>query len=151
MSGASAVTAKHVVVASSEGVTARMSRQRRRDTKPELSIRRILHSRGYRYRVAWPIPGMPRRSVDIAFTRARLAVFVDGCFWHSCPVHATSPVANGEWWSEKLAKNRARDAATSAHLAGLGWTVVRIWEHESPDDAAQLILEHLRTMRSEAR
>lgn len=143
----SALPAKLVVVPSSAGVTARMSRQRRRDTKPELLIRRILHARGYRYRVAWPIPGMRRRTVDIAFTRAHLAVFVDGCFWHSCPVHATSPVANGEWWSDKLAKNRTRDTATGEHLLGLGWTVLRIWEHEHPDEAAQLILERLQASR----
>jgi DNA mismatch endonuclease (patch repair protein) len=109
-----------------------MSRQRRRDTKPEVAIRKLLHARGFRFRVTLPIPGMPRRSIDIAFTRARVAVFVDGCFWHSCPEHRTQPVANSAWWSAKLETNRLRDQATSAHLTSLGWRVIRIWEHEDP-------------------
>lgn len=116
-----------------------MSRQRRRDTAPEVALRRVLHSMGLRYRVAWRIPGMPRRSVDIAFTRAKVAVFVDGCFWHSCPVHGTSPAANGAWWATKLAANRARDAVTDAHFAELGWQVVRVWEHEDAAEAAERV------------
>lgn len=123
-------------VPSSTGVSTRMSRQRRRDTEPELALRRLLHSRGLRYRVAWRIPGMPRRTVDIAFSRAKVAVFVDGCFWHSCPIHGTSPAANGAWWATKLAANQARDAATDAHFAALGWQVIRIWEHEDASEAA---------------
>ncbi|NMO53839.1 very short patch repair endonuclease [Actinoplanes sp. TBRC 11911] len=117
-----------------------MSRQRRRDTQPEIAIRRILHAMGLRFRVTLPIPGMPRRTIDIAFTRARVAVFVDGCFWHVCPEHRTSPAANAEWWATKLAKNQARDTATNEHLSGLGWTVIRIWEHEDPETAAKFIL-----------
>ena len=113
-----------------------MSRQRRRDTKPEVAIRKLLHSWGLRFRVTWPIPGMPRRTADIAFTKARVAVFVDGCFWHVCPEHQTHPASNAEWWEEKLAKNQARDIATNEHLSGLGWHVVRIWEHEDPLSAA---------------
>jgi DNA mismatch endonuclease (patch repair protein) len=116
-----------------------MSRQRRRDTEPELALRRLLHARGLRYRVAWRIPGMPRRTVDIAFPRARIAVFVDGCFWHSCPIHGTSPAANGAWWATKLATNQARDAVTDAHFTQLGWHVIRIWEHEDASDAADRI------------
>ncbi len=77
--------------------------------------------------------------MDIAFTRSRVAVFVDGCFWHVCPVHATSPAANSQWWAEKLTKNRERDEATNAHLNELGWDVVRIWEHEDPVEAADRI------------
>jgi DNA mismatch endonuclease (patch repair protein) len=87
---------------------------------------------------------MPRRSIDVAFTKARVAVFVDGCFWHVCPVHATSPAANSEWWATKLATNRARDIATNEHLNKLGWRVVRIWEHEDPASAAERILEVVR-------
>jgi DNA mismatch endonuclease (patch repair protein) len=93
-----------------------------------------------RYRVAWPIPGMRRRTVDIAFTRARVAVFVDGCFWHVCPEHRTSPASNAAWWSDKLSANQARDVATTVHLAGQGWRVLRIWEHEDPVDAAARII-----------
>ncbi len=119
-----------------------MSRQRRSDTAPEIALRRLLHARGMRYRVTWPIPGLPRRTVDIAFTRARIAVFVDGCFWHGCPEHATSPTANGVWWAAKLSANRERDRTTTEHLRENGWTVVRMWEHEEPDHVAAHI-EHL--------
>jgi DNA mismatch endonuclease (patch repair protein) len=123
-------------VPSSVAVSTRMSKQRRRDTASEVAIRQLLHAAGRRYRVAWPIPGLRRRNLDIAFTRAKVAVFVDGCFWHSCPQHRTSPVSNGSWWSEKLAKNQARDVTTDEHFRTLGWSVVRVWEHERPAEAA---------------
>src|SRR3712207_7758355 len=86
-----------------------MSVLRRRDNGPEMAVRRLLHAAGLRYRVSWPVPGQRRRTIDIAFTRARLAVYIDGCFWHGCPIHATSPKANSKWWADKLAANRARD------------------------------------------
>jgi DNA mismatch endonuclease, patch repair protein len=86
---------------------------------------------------------MRRRTVDIAFISPRLAVFVDGCFWHSCPEHATSPVANGSWWAEKLEGNRTRDLATNAYLVDLGWRVIRIWEHEDVNEAVQRIVDRL--------
>lgn len=105
-----------------------MRRQRRRDTTPELVIRRALHARGHRYRVDAPLPGMRRRRADLLFSGARVAVFVDGCFWHGCPTHATAPVANSEWWRQKLAGNRLRDHDTDQHLLSTGWTVIRIWE-----------------------
>lgn len=116
--------------------SARMSRQKSQDTGPELALRRLLHRRGLRYRVAYRVPELPRRTIDIAFTRARIAVFVDGCFWHGCPEHGSSPHHNAAWWRDKIARNRERDAQTTRHLEGLGWTVVRVWEHESPDDVA---------------
>jgi DNA mismatch endonuclease (patch repair protein) len=128
-------------VPSSPGVSARMSKQRRRDTGPEVAIRRILHRAGLRYRVAWPIPGIRRRTVDIAFPRVRVAVFIDGCFWHGCPDHKGKPAANSAWWAEKLAKNKARDALTSDGLLQQGWTVVRIWEHEDAAEAAARIIQ----------
>ncbi|MBY6367691.1 very short patch repair endonuclease [Rhodococcoides corynebacterioides] len=116
--------------------SARLSQQRRRDTKPELALRRLLHAAGLRYRVdRAPLPGMRRRA-DLVFTRARVAVYVDGCFWHSCPVHATRPRNNAQWWADKLAANVARDRDTDRRLAEAGWTVVRIWEHEDPATAA---------------
>lgn len=117
-------------------VSARMARQARRNTSPELRLRSALHSLGLRYRVEYPVPGMPRRSIDIAFTRARLAVFVDGCFWHACPEHGTSPRHNDAWWAEKLARNMARDRETEAHLNAEGWDSIRVWEHENPVTAA---------------
>ncbi|WP_419705844.1 very short patch repair endonuclease [Promicromonospora sp. NFX87] len=120
-------------------VSARMSRQARKDTAPELALRRELHRRGLRYRVEYPVPDRPRRRMDIAFTRVKIAVFVDGCFWHACPVHGTSPRANGDWWAAKLSRNIARDRDTDARLAGLGWTVVRAWEHELAETVADLI------------
>ena len=143
------VAATGVPVPSSPGVSDRMSRQRRRDTRPEVAIRKLLHARGLRFRVTLPVPGMTRRSIDIAFTKARVAVFVDGCFWHVCPVHATSPAANSQWWADKLAKNQARDVATDQHLRDLGWTVVRIWEHEDPEVAAEKIRDLVRPGRSD--
>ena len=92
-----------------------MSVAPRRDTAPELALRRALHAAGYRYRVVHPVPGNRRRSIDIAFTRAGVAVFVDGCFWHGCPEHGTRPRANSDWWSTKLAANHARDEDTDGH------------------------------------
>lgn len=121
---------------SSAGVSARMSRLRRRDNGPELAVRSLLHARGRRYRVVWPIPGQRRRTIDIAFTRRRLAVFIDGCFWHGCPLHGTSPKANAEWWRRKIQTNQARDADTNTRLSEMGWTVMRFWEHE---DAASVV------------
>lgn len=116
--------------------SARMSRQRRRDTTPELQLRRALHRMGLRYRVNLPLPGMPRRRADVTFTRARVAVFVDGCFWHRCPTHATDPANNGSWWASKLESNVARDRETDQRLHEAGWTVLRFWEHEDMRNAA---------------
>ncbi|WP_344770909.1 very short patch repair endonuclease [Aeromicrobium panaciterrae] len=116
-----------------------MIRQRSRDTLPELELRHALHGMGYRYRVNFPVPGMPRRSIDVAFTRSKVAVFVDGCFWHGCPVHATWPKTNADWWKRKILRNRARDSETSELLRSQGWTVVRIWEHVQVSAAVQVI------------
>lgn len=120
-----------------------MSRQRSRDTGPELAIRTRLHAMGYRYRVDHPpLPGVRTRG-DIVFTRARLVVFVDGCFWHRCPRHATSPRHNGAWWQAKLTANVERDRAADRRLTDGGWRVVRIWEHEPPDAAVAEIVRAL--------
>lgn len=121
----------------------RMSRQRRRDTEPELLLRRALHRRGLRYRVHMPLPGMPRRRADLTFTRARVVVFVDGCFWHCCPLHGTAPTANGAWWAEKLAGNVARDRDTNQRLRADGWIVLRFWEHEDMEHAAAIVNEQV--------
>lgn len=108
----------------------RMSLQARRDTAPEVAIRSSLHRAGQRFRVSYPVPDLARCTIDIAFTRRRVAVFVDGCFWHNCPDHGTRPKSNAERWEAKLESNRARDRRVDAHLAELGWKVLRAWEHE---------------------
>ncbi|GAA5045533.1 very short patch repair endonuclease [Nocardia callitridis] len=119
--------------------SARMARQRRTGTKPELALRRELHRRGLRYFVdRAPLRGQRRRA-DLVFPRSRVAVYVDGCFWHRCPRHATDPKNNAEWWATKLAGNVARDRATDDTLANAGWRVVRVWEHESPIEAADRV------------
>ncbi|MGP3771815.1 DNA mismatch endonuclease Vsr [Streptomyces sp. SDT5-1] len=128
---------------SDAAVAARMSRQISRDTRAELSLRRDLHAAGLRYRIELPVPGMPRQRIDIAFPRANIAVFVDGCFWHGCPDHATKPRANAGWWRTKLDRNMARDRELTEHLTGRGWTVLRFWEHEEPGHAVRQIKEVL--------
>lgn len=116
-----------------------MSRQASKDTNAELVVRRLLHAAGLRYRLEYPVPGMARRRIDIAFTRAKVAVLVDGCFWHGCPEHATQPKANAEWWRKKLDRNMARDRETTEHLTAQGWTVLRFWEHQAPEEVAVLV------------
>jgi DNA mismatch endonuclease (patch repair protein) len=115
-----------------------MKRQRRRDTQAEVALRSLLHRDGLRFRVHYRLPGL-RRQADIAFPRARVAVFVDGCFWHGCPEHGTWPKANADWWRAKIEANRRRDAETDRALAEQGWAVIRVWEHEVPEHAAQKI------------
>ncbi len=118
---------------------------RRRDTKAEMQIRRLLHRRGLRYRVDRQVlPGLLRTRADVVFVRAMVAVFVDGCFWHSCPIHRTRPTANAKWWSEKLAANRRRDARANRELRKAGWHVERVWEHEAPAAAAARIARIVR-------
>ena len=110
-----------------------------RDTKPELAVRRLLHADGFRYRVNFRLDPSLRRTADIVFTRCRVAVFIDGCFWHGCPLHGTSPKANSGYWGPKLARNVERDLETTAFLTASGWTVLRFWEHENPADVAALV------------
>ncbi|MEV3946439.1 very short patch repair endonuclease [Streptomyces halstedii] len=136
---------------SSPSVSARMSRQARRDTAPEVAVRKLLHASGYRYRLNERVPHMSRRTIDIAFTRAKVAVFLDGCFWHGCPDHATRPKSNAEWWRQKLDKNMARDAETTAHLVSEGWTVLRFWEHQPPSQVAEVVAEVVDRERSSRR
>jgi DNA mismatch endonuclease (patch repair protein) len=126
-----------------------MSRQQTKDTRPEIEIRRELHRRGLRFRVGrQPVPGL-RTKADIVFSTARVAIYVDGCFWHSCPEHATQPAANAAWWKEKLRRNRDRDIATNQALEDAGWTVVRVWEHEAPESAADRIEDVVRARRAD--
>jgi DNA mismatch endonuclease (patch repair protein) len=127
------------MIPSSDAKSHEMSRVGRRDTAPELALRRELHGRGLRYRVdRAPVAGIRSRA-DIVFGPAKVAVYVDGCFWHSCPIHATAPRANAELWSEKLKRNRERDRHTDALLSAHGWHSLRVWEHEDMSDAAERI------------
>jgi len=116
-----------------------MQRQKRRDTTPELELRRILHGRGFRYRVDRPaLPGSRRRH-DLVFPGVRVAVEVRGCFWHSCPEHATMPKSNAAWWAAKLATNAERDADTARRLDEAGWVLVVVWEHEDASEVADRV------------
>jgi len=136
---------------SSAVVRRRMQQQRRRDTRPELQLRRALHTAGLRYRVERPVlPGMRRRA-DVVFGPAKVAVFVDGCFWHRCPQHATSPRANADWWRDKLEGNRERDRDTDRLLLEQGWLPVRVWEHEDMVEAAVLIAAVVHDRRAQSR
>jgi len=113
-----------------------MQGNKSRDTLPELAVRRLLHRQGFRYRVNFkPEPSL-RRSADIVFPWARIAVFVDGCFWHACPDHSSTPRSNTAYWVPKFARNRERDQDTTARLERAGWAVLRYWEHEDPEEVA---------------
>jgi len=107
-----------------------MSRIRSAETAPELRLRRALWGRGIRYRLRLKLPGKP----DVVLTRARIAIFVDGCFWHGCPVHGTQPKSNESYWLPKIERNRARDLEVTKQLEGAGWKVLRFWEHELKQD-----------------
>lgn len=122
-----------------ENVRRRMQRQRRRDTSLEVEIRKRIHAIGYRFRVDHRLEPSLRVRGDLVFTRRRVVVFVDGCFWHGCPEHATAPKNNAEWWCQKLAANVARDERNRTALRDLGWTVVQIWEHVDVGDAVELV------------
>lgn len=116
-----------------EQVRAQMQRMPDRNTKPEVRLRKELFRRGLRFRVnVKELPGSP----DIVFPRARIAVFVDGCYWHGCPVHKRAPVNNRDWWVAKIARNQERDLRNRQDLESEGWWVLRYWEHDDVDDAA---------------
>jgi DNA mismatch endonuclease, patch repair protein len=127
----------------SPNVSARLARQSSKDTAPELALRRELHRRGRRFRVHLrPLQGL-RRTADIVFPRHRVAVFVDGCFWHRCPEHGSDPKNNSAWWDAKLRRNVERDRETDRILEDSGWTAVRVWEHEAVDAAADRVEQRL--------
>lgn len=133
--------------ASSPAARIRMSRQVTRDTKPELMLRRELHRRGLRYRVNRRPIAQIRRTADLVFTKAKVAVFVDGCFWHRCPVHGAIPKTNTQWWTAKFESNIQRDRDTDQILESNGWTVIRVWEHADVREAADQIEESVRLDR----
>ncbi len=122
-----------------------MQSNRPRDTRPEVSLRSALHAAGLRFRKNYrPIKGS-RCEVDVAFTRARVAVQLDGCFWHGCPEHATWPITNGVWWANKLQATIVRDRLNDELLRSYGWTVLRFWEHETLDEIVAVVYEELAT------
>lgn len=122
--------------ASNEQTRRSMQANRSRDTGPELAVRQLLHMRGMRYRVDMRPDSSIRRKADIVFTRIKVAVFIDGCFWHGCEAHYARLKPNAGYWSEKVERNRQRDLETSALLSQRGWTVLRFWEHEDPSAVA---------------
>lgn len=119
-----------------------MGQVRVRDTGPELALRSALHGLGYRFRVDHRIPGSRYRP-DIVFTRAKVAVFVHGCFWHGCADHGPVPTSNRQWWLTKFEQNRERDERARAVLNDLGWVVVTVWEHDALTVAIERVVEHL--------
>jgi DNA mismatch endonuclease (patch repair protein) len=127
-------------VPTSSGVTAVMRGNRRSNTRPELAVRSALHSRGYRYRVDHLIALEALRvRPDIVFTRQKIAIFLDGCFWHCCPEHGNRPRRNTRYWTAKLERNVARDKRVTSALIAAGWEVIRIWEHvPAPDAVAEI-------------
>ncbi len=124
-------------------VSARMSITRGRDTKPELEVRRALHSRGWRYRVNFRPEKSVRRTGDVVFTKRRVVVLVDGCFWHGCPEHFVVPKTRTDSWIAKIEGNRQRDIETAQLWRDAGWTVLRFWEHEPVDRVVARIEEVL--------
>jgi len=131
---------------SSNAVSAIMRSNGWRDTSPETALRSELHRRGLRFRKRFTIRLGERRwtQPDVVFTRQRLAIFVDGCFWHCCPIHRSHPKANSSYWAPKLARNVARDLDTNARLAAMGWVVLRAWEHEDTLDVADRVEARVR-------
>ncbi len=132
---------------SSHEASLRMARVRQKGTSAEIDLRKALHSKGMRYRLHVQLLTKPRRVADIVFSSTRIAIFVDGCFWHGCPEHASWPKSNADFWREKIETNRARDADTDQRLRSLGWTVIRIWAHENADDAADSIAQIIEARR----
>ncbi|MET0084739.1 MAG: very short patch repair endonuclease [Sedimenticola sp.] len=120
-----------------------MSKIKGKDTKPELLLRKALWKKGLRYRIHYKLPGRP----DIAFVGKRLAIFVDGCFWHGCPEHGVSPKSRSEFWKKKLERNRERDKEVNEALAEDGWLVMRFWEHEIMDDLPSVVRKIARVYR----
>lgn len=132
-------------IPTSTTATKKMRANRRVDTKPEVRLRSALHRAGFRFRKDHLIRLSNGRRVhpDVVFTRKRVAVFVDGCFWHSCPRHGTTPKSNMKYWVPKLRENVERDRATDSRLQAGGWQVVRIWAHVHEDEAAAIVMAHL--------
>lgn len=141
------MTASSYPSPTSPEVSRRMQAIKRRDTGLERAIRSAIHAQGLRFRVDYLIalPDVRAIRVDVAFPRQRLAVMVDGCFWHCCPEHGRVPSKNPQYWPDKLARNRRRDEKVNEQLALLGWRVLRIWEHEDLEAATGRVVAALET------
>jgi len=124
---------------SSLDTSRRMAKVRQKGTDAEVAVRRELYRSGLRYQVDFEVLKKPRRVADIVFPALRIAIFIDGCFWHGCPNHATWPKQNAEFWRQKIEANRLRDTDTNARLRSIGWMALRFWEHESPIEAAETV------------
>lgn len=122
-----------------------MRRMPERSTGPEMVVRRQLFAMGLRYRVQFPVPGASRRSIDIAFPGKKIAVFIDGCFWHGCSEHRNIPTHNRDWWKSKIEQNQSRDRDTDEKLNSAGWIVLRFWEHVP---TVQIVLKVLAKLES---
>ncbi|MYB89165.1 MAG: very short patch repair endonuclease [Proteobacteria bacterium] len=136
------------IVSSPLATSRRMAKVRQKGTDAEIALRREIYRIGLRYRVDYAVLKKPRRVADVAFPGLRIAIFVDGCFWHGCPEHATWPKRNAEFWQQKIEANRLRDVDTNERLCALGWTVLRFWEHESPTEAAATVAKMVAKVRS---
>ena len=133
---------------STSDASRRMRQIRQNNTSAELALRHELHGLGLRYRIHVPVLTKPRRVADVAYRGLRVAVFIDGCFWHGCPLHATWPKGNAEFWRAKIVANKERDRDTDQRLRADGWEVVRIWEHESPEKASKRVATIVERRRS---
>ena len=138
-------------VPSSLEASRRMRRVRQKNTSAELALRRELHALGLRYRIHVAVLAKPRRVADVTFVGPRVAVFIDGCFWHGCPEHATWPKQNADFWRAKIEANQARDRDTDARLRASGWEVVRAWAHETFPEAASRIAKIVRRRKAKAK
>ncbi|MFD4420862.1 very short patch repair endonuclease [Agromyces sp. NPDC058484] len=134
--------------ASSAATRKTMQGNRSRDSKAEIAVRRLVHARGLRYRVDARPEADLRRTADLLFTRVRVAVFIDGCFWHGCPEHFSMPATNLDYWSTKIGRNQARDLETTSRLEARGWLVLRFWEHETPSTVAERIARIVQERRA---
>lgn len=132
----------------SDKVSGAMKNMPAHSTGPEMAVRRLLHRNGVRYRVQYPVPGTPRRTIDIAFPRNKIAVFIDGCFWHGCNEHRNIPVHNRDWWKKKIDQNRLRDQNTDEILQEAGWKVYRFWEHDSTEMIVDCLMNSMVTKAS---
>lgn len=137
------------VAPSSPEARHRMQSVRQKNTSCESALRRELHARGLRYRIQVALLTKPRRIADVVFNSLRVAVFVDGCFWHGCPVHATWPKQNARFWRAKIEANMARDHDTDERLCAEGWKVIRVWAHEESKIAARRIAHRILERRRE--
>ena len=133
-------------IPASDVVRRRMQTTPRRDTVPELRLRRALHAHGLRFRVDRRVDEGTMRRADVVLAKARVVVFLDGCFWHGCPRHVTWPTNNADWWREKIEANRKRDRSTTRRLRSAGWVVIRVWEHADIERAALRVVEAVRAI-----